>query len=73
MTTAKLSKPNLKSMIFIIFASILKESKSIQIKTKMTTFIFSLVMIKDLKTQIKKNIQIKMKTYIKIMKNKSQK
>ena len=73
MTTAKLSKPNLRSMIFIIFVSILKESKSIQIKTKMTTFIFSLVMIKDLKTQIKKNIQIKMKTYIKIMKNKSQK
>jgi hypothetical protein len=72
MTTAKLSKPNLKSMIFIIFVSILKESKSIQIKTKMTTFIFSLV-IKALKTQIKKNIQIKMITYIKIMKNKSQK
>lgn len=72
MTTAKLSKPNLKSMIFIIFVSILKESKSIQIKTKMATFSFSLV-IKALKTQIKKNIQIKMITYIKIMKNKSQK
>jgi hypothetical protein len=72
MTTAKLSKPNLRSMIFIIFVSILKESKSIQIKTKMTTFSFSLV-IKALKTQIKKNIQIKMITYIKIMKNKSQK
>jgi hypothetical protein len=67
MSTTKLSKRNLRSMIFIIYVCSLKESKKIQFKTKAKTYIFSLVE-KILKTQIKKNIQIKMKTKIK-MKN----